>query len=432
MRSTRWLFRTLLASFLLAAGCGDDGGGGGGSPDASTPDASTDGATPDASTEGGTPSCPDGTGMVPEGRGEHVAFYDAARKRLLVFGGNVAEPEMCNPVRPSYEEVVWAFYPDCGVWERLEPAGDSPLGRTRMALAYDSGADRVLLFGGRRRGTMGYQNYDEVWAFDLATNTWELLEATGTKPPARNAAAAGYDPDGNRLLVFGGNTSSSGLRYQAVDDTWAFDLTARTWERIDGDPKPPARIFPGGAVLDGKFYVYGGTADFFGPILGDLWALDVATDAWAQVETEEAPDAPRTRFAAQLLADPDRGRLLVLMGHDDTDLGNSNDVYAYDPATGAWRELHPGDQLNARPDGFCDFPADFVTMESDSPERRHMFGAAIGPRFAYVTMGKTDCGNVNDVWSMDLSDGTWQMLSAATEGESCERRGDTDCTTLCF
>ena len=45
--------------------------------------------------------------------------------------------------------------------------------------------------------------------------------------------------------------------------------------------------------------------------------------------------------------------------------------------------------------------------------------------------GKTDCGIVDDLWS--YSDGGWQKLQRATEGEVCLRwRDDPDrCTSLC-
>ncbi len=415
----------------LATGCGsssppaaDDGGVEGGTAD----DGGRDGGSVD---DGGEmPDCPDGSDGIPSGRGEHVAFFDATRNRLLVFGGNTAAPAMCNPTPPHYEEAVWAYRVDCEAWERIEPNGPAPLDRSRMALAHDTTRNRVLLFGGRKRLPSGsYENYDEVWAFDLGADTWEKLTVNGSaRPTPRNAAVAGYDESEDRLIVFGGNTSSSGLTYQAADDTWALDLASGTWTEITASG-PSARIFAAGAVLDGTFYVYGGTQDFFGPILGDLWALDLSDDTWTEVGTD---GAPRTRFAAQLLADVPGSRLLMLMGHDDTSLGNSNDVWAYDPAADTWTELHSGDQLNAMPGGFCDFPKDFVNMEPGSPERRHMFGAGIGPDALYVAMGKTDCGNVNDLWSMRLSDGSWQMLSTPSEGESCERRDETNCSSLCF
>ncbi len=423
--------------FVLLVGlaaCGDDpapadsGPTDGGTMSDADP---TDGGTmSDADpTDGGPTDCPDGSDGIPSGRGEHVAFFDAPRNRLLVFGGNTAAPAMCNPTPPSYDLAVWAYRMDCMAWERIEPPGPSPLDRSRMAIAHDTSRDRVLLFGGRKRlGSGSYENYAEVWAFDPASDTWERIETSGSEPTPRNAAVAGYDPASDRLLVFGGNTSSSGLTYQAAGDTWVLDLASNTWEQVDASGPSP-RIFAAGAVLNGKLYVYGGTQDFFGPILGDLWALDLSSETWAQVGTD---GAPRTRFAAQALADTEAGRLLVLMGHDDTSLGNSNDVWAYDPSADTWTELHAGDALNAMPDGFCDFPKDFVAMEANSPERRHMFAAALGPGAAYVAMGKTDCGNVNDLWRMDLSDGAWTMLSTPSEGESCERQGETDCSSLCF
>ena len=58
--------------------------------------------------------------------------------------------------------------------------------------------------------------------------------------------------------------------------------------------------------------------------------------------------------------------------------------------------------------------------------------AAVGGGQVLIAGGKTDCGNVNDVWGLDLAAGTWNVLRAPTDGESCIRSGRTDCTTLCF
>ena len=134
----------------------------------------------------------------------------------------------------------------------------------------------------------------------------------------------------------------------------------------------------------------------------------------------------------ELIADPDRGRVLMAFGHDDAELGNSNDVWALDPASGTWTEVHAGDQYNNPPTGMCEFPADFTILEPSSPERRYSVGVAPTTGGSFIFGGKADCGYLNDVWRYDFGTDAWELLRASTSGEVCLRTGRADCGSLCF
>ncbi len=125
---------------------------------------------------------------------------------------------------------------------------------------------------------------------------------------------------------------------------------------------------------------------------------------------------------------------MLFGGHDPTDLGNSNDVWRYDVAGDTWTSLRPGDTLNGSPSGPCMFPADFTLPEEGmpTPERRYSGIAVSQGDTAYALFGKTDCGNINDAWALDMTSGTWELLRPPTGGEACNRTGSTTCSTLCF
>ena len=77
-------------------------------------------------------------------------------------------------------------------------------------------------------------------------------------------------------------------------------------------------------------------------------------------------------------------------------------------------------------------PADFTKIDPDGPERRA--GAAVAMTDdgqMLVFGGKTDCGNANDVWSLNLATDTWELRSKANEGEVCLRFSDS-CSSMCF
>ncbi|MCX5747780.1 MAG: hypothetical protein NT062_35390 [Proteobacteria bacterium] len=375
------------------------------------------GATPDASACVGLPVA------GPSPRGEVAGVIDATRDRFVVFGGNVAAPVNCMPMTDIVDE-VWAFDLACGAWQRLTPTG-GPGPRARHAVALDATHDRMLVFGGRTHPGSTYTNYADVWSYDLATDAWTAVSTTGTGPSPRSSATAVYDATHDRLLVFGGNTSTSGLVLTGTNDLWSLDLATGAWTAITAPNPPSPRLFHAAAIVGGDMVVYGGTPSFDGPFLDDAFALDLASTTWRPI----AGSGPGARFGSVLVASGTTA--VAIGGHDGTALGNRNDAWSLAPSTGAWQQLRPGDTLHGT-GAACSFPPDFTIPEANSPERRYAFAAASTATDLWIFGGKTDCGVVNDVWRLDGSTATWQLVRPATGGEACNRTGNTACTTLCY
>lgn len=380
--------------------------------------------------DSGPDECADRPAAAPETRGEMAGVLDAERGRILVYGGNTAAPEMCMPAYELVDE-LWAFHLDCNSWEQLTVAG-GPGVRARHATAVDTTRGRMLVFGGRDRVGFGnYENFDDVWALDLATDTWSEITTTGTGPSPRSSATVAYDAAEDRMLVFGGNTSTEGLTLTGVGDMFALDLATGEWSEITAEGAPSPRLYHAAAVLGDEWLVFGGTPDFDGPYHNDVHAFDMTTDTWRMV-SGGGPSSPVTRFGGGVMADAERNRLVMFGGHDGTEMGNRNDLWAVDVGTGMWTELRPGDTLNGGSTGFCMFPADFTTPEDGAPERRYSFLYAEDASQGYVFGGKTDCGNANDVWAVDYATDAWVPLRASTGGIACNRSGSTTCSSLCF
>lgn len=394
--------------------------------DASRPDVGNDagndtGPEPDAG-----PVCE--AGEVPLGRGEHSMIYDVRRDRLVAHGGTVAFPEMCRP-RYEYTNEVWVFDPVCGTWREDTPAVGGPGRRARQAMVYDEANDRAIFFGGRtHQGGESFRNYADLHTLDLETMAWGELLPTGDSPPPRSHAAIALDEVNNRLVIFGGNSGGSVFMPVVSGDTWEFDLETNEWTELEPARSPTARYGHAFTQVDRTMYVFGGTA---GPFANDVWAFDLDTNEWTQV-SGGGPDSPPTRFGAALFGDGDGG-LIMALGHDATDLGNINDLWRLDLGSTTWTELRQGDVLNGMANGICDFPADFTTPDLDGPERRNFQGYAAGDGRAFISFGKTDCGNANDVWAIDLTAPDWALVgSTTTSGEACNRSGREDCASLCF
>jgi hypothetical protein len=80
---------------------------------------------------------------------------------------------------------------------------------------YDAAADRMLVFGGET----AHGESAEVWAFDLASETWSQLPA-GDGPGPRVNPGVVLDAARGRLIAVDGRHGLTATFH----DTWALDL----------------------------------------------------------------------------------------------------------------------------------------------------------------------------------------------------------------
>jgi hypothetical protein len=98
-------------------------------------------------------------------------------------------------------------------------AASAPPGREWAAFAYYPPRHELVLFGGRRPGTV----FGDTWTRTGATWT---QQHPATAPSARTGAAMVYDPASHQLLLFGGGaTTGTGFSNQ----TWTWN--GSTWAR---------------------------------------------------------------------------------------------------------------------------------------------------------------------------------------------------------
>jgi hypothetical protein len=259
--------------------------------------------------------------LTPPGRLGHVAVLDPVGNRMIVFGG---------ARNSAYLYDTWSLSLDTHAWTRLAPTGTPPDGREWACAVYDPLRNRVLLLGGMKAiGPSG-----ELWALGLSgTPAWSLLSTTGTTPGTRTNAAAIYDPNGDRLVIFGG---------QAINnEVWAVPLgtPSRTWAHLAPGGTPPAARFNCSAVYDAarrRMVIFGGTDGSSN--LNDAWALPLTGSlAWTQLATTGTPPSARENHVA--VYDAANDRMVVSGGWSGSPL---NDAWALDCSTLAWTQLAPG------------------------------------------------------------------------------------------
>ncbi len=204
--------------------------------------------------------------------------YDAARARLLLFGG-LGQPSE-----------TWAW--DGRAWTRRVPLS-APPARSGHALAYDALRQRIVLFGGTDAGGGALS---DTWEWDGAS--WEN-RTNGVAPAISGAPALVYDSVRARVLLVGAAADKLAL--------WAWD--GAVWAQLAPASAPLARAGFGLAydARRGRVVIFGGLRA--GVLQQDTWEYDGS--AWARSYPLSPPSA---RSGHAMTYDPLRQRVLLVGG----------------------------------------------------------------------------------------------------------------------
>ena len=138
----------------------------------------------------------------PGPRSRHCFVYDSGAKVCVIFGG-----------------ISWADggvpYSDC--WELRDgnwsPVGgsNSPVGRQRGAMVYDSKRGHSVLFGGQGKRKNDWPSFGDTWFY--ANRRWQQWDAgSGKQPEPRAGHSLAFDEETGMVVLFGG----LGIGYVAV------------------------------------------------------------------------------------------------------------------------------------------------------------------------------------------------------------------------
>lgn len=266
------------------------------------------------------------TASKPTPRFDGTISYNSQDRKLYLFGGTDETGDVND---------LWSFDFGTSTWTKLQPGGTLPRPRHGHTLNYDARRNHLLVVSGQANSLFG-----DVWAYDVAANSWRELSPTGAGPSARYGHSVVLDAKRDRLILSHGFTSERGR----FDDTWAFDLNTRRWSNITPTGAKPLRRCLHHAVISAardEMYLYGGCSSGAGPCpQGDLWILDLARNEW-----REAPlgNRPPGRQWYGITFDDARQRLVLFGGSGNGQLG---DAWEFDPARAAWSML---DAAGAKP-----------------------------------------------------------------------------------
>ena len=300
----------------------------------------------------------------------------------------------------SFRGDVWALaLAGAPVWTRLEVAGPVPPGRSNHTAIYDPVGDRVLVYGGESVVAYDHVYLDDVWELSLSGSpTWSLLEPAGERPIPRAHHTSIFDSARRRMVVFGGFRITPAGPGEEFQDTWAFELEGTPrWTKLVTAGATPVRSSHV-AVYDpvgDRMVIHGGYGGQ--SIASDSWSLAFATGEWHELSPGGV--APNEAGHAAVF-DPVRRRL-VLFG---AGLSRDADVWALslaDPP--AWTRIPTGDRRPTRRWGHA--------MAYDAVED------------LIVVSGGWDGQARGDVWALSLSGASiWNPLRVQEPGPP-EREG---------
>lgn len=260
-------------------------------------------------------------GDVPAGGGSRRVAQVPGTQIAYLFGGYGAQGA-------SHRELYRVDFSSAQpVFTKLTfTSGPTP--RSLHAFAYDAVTERFFVFGG-----VDSAPRNDTWVLTIAGDTakWSKL-ATENKPSARYGFFSAVDAATGRLIVYSGAQGTATL--DPAQDTWVLDMRAETpdWKQVNagGGPSDPSGRRNGCAVWDPngpRLVVFGGTADAKTSSPG-LYALDARPGkmTWNKLDLANEPELRSSGFGSH---DPKRNQLLLGFGNTTSAVFRDLQVLGY-------------------------------------------------------------------------------------------------------
>ncbi len=240
--------------------------------------------------------------------------YDPVNQQLIIFGGDSPHDRLGD---------TWLYSLADNRWQEVTPS-ISPPPRSDMGLVYDEGNQVVILFSGYCLDSTR-ELCDDTWAFDPKTNTWTEMNPESS-PPIMYGHTMVYDPINQKIVLWGGHEATyqdgEQISHQYGNTIWHYDYQQNSWQQVTATNAPPARYWHQAAfdTTNGTFFLFGGNgANRF---LDDTWRFNVSDKTWQTVNTDDHPSA---RINPSMSYDPDTESFVLFggMAEGGSDLGDT-------------------------------------------------------------------------------------------------------------
>ena len=329
------------------------------------------------------------SGNRPSPRFGHRMVYDPVNERTLLFGGAVFEGVY------TYFDDLWAYDYASNTWTEID-CGPGPSGRFNFMMVYVPGVHGLFLFG----GYSARNRISDTWLYDIEGNAWTELDPPDSPSP-RSDSAIVYDAENGVVILHDGYCQDS----SHPGEVWVYDFGVGNWAQMDPEegPLPQYGHHMVYDSLNGRVVMYGGHWSIQSPrshgYSDGVWVYDYPTDSWTKVD--EATSLP-PRYWHQMAFDGERGKMIVFSGSMGDD-SRRDDTWLLDTDEFTWERLQSDESPEARENSAMAYDA--------AHQRVILFGG----------LSSFDEPPLGDLWILDPVDGTWEERGAeaieADEGQ---------------
>jgi hypothetical protein len=202
----------------------------------------------------------------PPARHYGALIYDPVNEKVVLFGGHL---NRVTSEDTMYSD-TWVLDVDERTWTQKFPS-TQPSARQTFPI-YNEKDGLIYIFGGKYETSTVTKFYNDMWSYNLATNTWTMImdDSDSEDKPSNRRTKWTYDPINNYGVLFSGAFTPS-----IPGDTWIFDFDITEWSKVTSPLPNPVERYANLIIRDpinDKILMYGGIeAD--GTILGDIWHL---------------------------------------------------------------------------------------------------------------------------------------------------------------
>jgi hypothetical protein len=288
--------------------------------------------------------------------------YNSTSQELLLINGYSAMDDDATIARGEHVSEVWAYDRTNNKWRSaLQGPFGIPQCEGGFAI-YDSGNDRVIFFGGLR-GTSQVSN--DVWELKADSNGMykaRKLAPSGTLPPQRWLMSGCYDAANHRMVIWGGQNTST-----ILGDTWALDLTSgsEAWTQLTPTGTAPTPVWQSCYAFDAtnkRLYTHGGYTG--AGYSSQLFYLDLTTTNGAWVNTNVTGGLAVR--GAVMVYDSTNQRLICFGGYDGTSVYNTV-RYASTATFSAWTTQATANTPAARRSAGCGIIGNYFIVSAGRP-----------------------------------------------------------------
>lgn len=261
--------------------------------------------------------------LKPQGRFNHMMAYDPDTRKIVLFGGFSSQDRIGD---------TWTFDVETDTWTRMNPE-ETPAPRSDGAFTYDQGNKLFVLFDGY--GLID-DHPNDTWVYNVTADTWTEMNPD-SKPKPQYGCYMEYDTVNQEVIMYGGHWSTGGSVHGYSDGVWTYDYPTDTWTKVDDATTPPHRYWHNTAYDSdtGKMVVFGGSQGGSN-ILDDTWLFDYSTTTWERITTEIGPSA---RMNSAMVYDPDTGKVVLFGGLAEFGEEPYNDLWLLDVDEPVWTQL---------------------------------------------------------------------------------------------